>query len=347
MIQPNTQESHQRHIASAEQAGIAIGHLKRHFGELPMPALEIDEQQGFVEARHGQGVRASTISRELSVLRAAIGFYESRHLGAPKPRIYDLEALEPRGRWLTEAEVNRLVGAARSRHVYLFIRLMLATAARPEAVLDLRWEEVDFAGRIIRLNRHGRAQTSKRRPTVPLPEQLRPALQEAFAHRRTDYVIEYGGYPVVSIKKAFRETALRAGFRREDLTPYVLRHTAATWMAQDGVPLWEIAGYLGHADMRMVDRRYAHHHPDFRDRAKRSLDRRLARLEDDPETAAEAENRAGGARCAPSFAPVRWQGRGRGGASRLKKRVGAGGIESPTPTVNVVVLSFPVVPRVS
>src|SRR5690606_17711264 len=228
-------------------------------------------------------VGGSSISRELSVLRAGIHHYESQHPGAPAPAILDLDALEPRGRWLTVEEANRLIHAARSRHVYLFIQLMLATAARPEAILDLRWDAIDFNASLIRLNPYGRAQTRKGRPTVPIPDPLRAALHEARKHRRTDYVVEYGGFAVGSIKKAFRETAACAGFAPGEVTPYTLRHTAATWMAQDGVPLWEIAGHLGHQDTRMVEKHYAHHHPDFRKRAKRSLGRRLARLSFDPD----------------------------------------------------------------
>lgn len=69
-----------------------------------------------------------------------------------------------------------------------------------------------------------------------------------------DYVIAYRGCAVNAIKAAFRQAAARAGFTAGDVTPYVPRHTAATWMAQDGVPLWKIAGRLGHRDTRMVGR---------------------------------------------------------------------------------------------
>jgi integrase len=71
-------------------------------------------------------------------------------------------------------------------------------------------------------------------------------------------VIRYGGYAVGSIRRAFRNTAAEAGFN--DVTPYTLRHTATTWMAQDGVDLWEIAGYMG-TSIKMVEKNYAHHHP--------------------------------------------------------------------------------------
>ncbi|MBX6370195.1 MAG: site-specific integrase, partial [Rhodospirillales bacterium] len=42
------------------------------------------------------------------------------------------------------------------------------------------------------------------------------------------WVIEYGGYPVKSIKTAFRAAAALAGFAPGEVVPYTLRHTAAT-----------------------------------------------------------------------------------------------------------------------
>ena len=99
----------------------------------------------------------------------------------------------------------------------------------------------------------------------------------------TDHVLEWGGYAVDSIKKAFRGLVKRAELANpKEVVPYTLRHTAATWLAQDGVSLWEIAGLLGHATTTMVERHYAHHHPDYRERSRQALNDRLVGLKVDP-----------------------------------------------------------------
>ncbi len=87
----------------------------------------------------------------------------------------------------------------------------------------------------------------------PIDARLRPALLAAWRGRACDYGIEYGSRPINSIRKGFKERALRAGFAPKELRPCTLRHMAATWMAQRGVPIREIAGFLGHADTRMVE----------------------------------------------------------------------------------------------
>ncbi len=54
------------------------------------------------------------------------------------------------------------------------------------------------------------------------------------------------------------------------ITPHVLRHTAATWMAQQGVSLKRIAAYLGNSVVT-VDRVYAHHTPEYMTQASAAL----------------------------------------------------------------------------
>jgi hypothetical protein len=57
-------------------------------------------------------------------------------------------------------------------------------------------------------------------------------------------VIEWGGTSVATVKKGIAAAARRAGVKR---SAHVLRHTAAVWMAEDGVPMPVIAQYLGTA----------------------------------------------------------------------------------------------------
>jgi len=86
----------------------------------------------------------------------------------------------------------------------------------------------------------------------------------------TDYVIEWAGAPVKSIKRAFRAAVMRAGLDKA-VTPHVLRHTAASWMAEAGIPMSEIAAVLGHRDSRTTERVYAKFSPEYLQKAVRAL----------------------------------------------------------------------------
>jgi integrase len=96
---------------------------------------------------------------------------------------------------------------------------------------------------------------------VPINDTLLAYLHEARNVRLTDYVIEWNGYGVRSIKPAFQKACNRAGL--DDVTPHVLRHTAASHMAMAGVSMQQIARMLGHTDSRITERVYAHHSPDY------------------------------------------------------------------------------------
>ena len=47
-----------------------------------------------------------------------------------------------------------------------------------------------------------------------------------------------------SVRKAFAAAVKAAGLGAE-VTPHILRHTAATWTMQSGGDLWQVAGFLG------------------------------------------------------------------------------------------------------
>jgi integrase len=95
------------------------------------------------------------------------------------------------------------------------------------------------------------------------------ALTEAKEGATSPYVIEWGGERVMSVKKGVGAAARRAGVKS---SPHVLRHTAAVWMAEEGVPMQQIAQYLGHNDSRTTERVYARFSPDYLREAAKALD---------------------------------------------------------------------------
>ena len=86
-------------------------------------------------------------------------------------------------------------------------------------------------------------------------------------------MIEYRGQAVGSIKQGFRAAVRRA--KLSNVTPNVLRHTAATWMVQRGVPFEMVAKFLGNSK-EMVERVYGHHSPEWLRLAANALSRQVA-----------------------------------------------------------------------
>ncbi len=232
---------------------------KPHFGHLRPDQITREECRAYVRARYALGRKPNTVRKEIEVIRAGLNWHKR---GAAA--IFELPSPPPpKDRWLTKAEVQALVKAARQfPHVRGFIVLSVATGARQSALLELTWDRVDFTRRIIRLPRGEAADAERKsRALVPMNRRAYRYLQVLHAARTSPYVIEWGGGRVYSIKKGFATAAKKADL--SDVTPHVLRHTAASWMAMAAVPMLNISRFLGHTDTRVTERRYAHLHPDY------------------------------------------------------------------------------------
>lgn len=260
-------ERHAARLPSRVQAEIAGKLLLAHFGGKPVSGVTLQTQDDYI-AKRRKDVGDETIARELSVLRAALNRAKMYGRIDNVPRIVSLRRAPARERFLTRKEAARLLRACGELHLRNFVRLALYTGARRGAILDLTWDRVDFANRLIEYPLPGRQQTTKRRATVPFEGALFTALQRAKRRTRSKFAIAYQGHGVASIKTAFKAACRRA--RLKGVSPHTLRHTAATWAAQSGEDMWKIAGMLGHGSLRMTER-YAKHQPEYLKSTSRAM----------------------------------------------------------------------------
>lgn len=234
------------------------------FGALRPDQITPQLCEEYTAARRAMGRSDGTILKEINVIRQGLNW--SKAAGA---RFEAPSAPPPRDRHLTKDEARKLIDGAVQPHVKLYIMLGLLTGARRGALLALTWDRVDMERGLINLTVVGET-NRKRRATVPMNDQLRAELERAREAAQTPYVIEYAGERVQNIKKGFAAAAKRAGL--VDVTPHDLRHTAAVWMAEDGVPMEEIAQFLGHSSPRITFQVYARYSPSYLRRAAKALE---------------------------------------------------------------------------
>jgi len=243
--------------------------LEPHFGHLYPDQITVPMCRAYAAERRAAGRQDGTIWTELGHLRIVLNWAVKRGLIERAPYIEQPAKPPARDRYLTRNEADRLIDAAAMPHIRLFIQLALDTAGRSEALLQLTWDRVDFDRRSIRLAMFD-GKRRKGRATVPMTQRLRAALSEAREGAVTPWVVEYAGRRVTTIKRGFNAAAARAGL--PDVTPHVLRHTSAVWMAEAGVSMHEIAQYLGHEDSRTTERIYARYSPEGLRRAADALE---------------------------------------------------------------------------
>ncbi len=204
--------------------------------------------------------------------------------------------------------VHRARSDKRCRHhLPLFILVGLYMGQRKEAILNLQWMPnftggwVDIDAGVIHWRAEMEVESNKQRPRSPIPKRLMRFLR--YQRKRTrQFVFERQAigndgklrYQAIGdIKHAFATAACEAGMgtlekvkrkrkQREsnevfeniahaDITPHVLRHTCITWLLQRGVPIREVAGFVG-ATEEMIEKTYGHHHPDHMMAARTALD---------------------------------------------------------------------------
>jgi integrase len=163
--------------------------------------------------------------------------------------------------------LERLLTHVRQQHTRLFILIALYTGARSGAILELTWDRVDLETRRIDF---GAGRGLKRRSIVPINDELFDVMVNAFDAANCKWVISHGARRLASIRHGFRMAVADAQLK--DVTPHVLRHTAASWMLQAGVPIEEVAAYLGNSK-EIVRRVYGHHSPTYLQGASQALSR--------------------------------------------------------------------------
>lgn len=180
-----------------------------------------------IEQRRAKGANDGTIRLELSKLRASLKWAEKKDLIGKAPFVWMPSPSDPRDVRLTREQAARYLAACEAPHLRLFVVLALTTGARKEALLDLTWDRVDFDARRINLKDPARPRTAK------------------------------GKF----IKMGLRRAGQRCGM--EFVSAHVFRHSAATWMAEGGIPMAGIAQFLGHKDSRVTERVYARFSPNY------------------------------------------------------------------------------------
>jgi integrase len=144
--------------------------LQPVFGQRLGTNINKDDCRMYVQLRQRHGAAAGTVRTELEYLRACLNL----RYGCGHNRVWLPTGSPPRDRYLTREEVDKLLELVGTPHVRLFIILAITTGARMGALLELRWDQVDFKHRTINFNRSDREQTNKRRPQgsrpCPLPQ---------------------------------------------------------------------------------------------------------------------------------------------------------------------------------
>lgn len=225
------------------------------FGEMELSEITPLTVDRFIARRQKDGVKNSTINRELTVLKKmlnlAIDWQLSEISVNPVKRArYFSEASYKRDRVLSYEEETALFREA-SDHLKPILTCALQTGMRCAEILGLKWENVDLEKRQILI----KAESSKsgKGRIIPITSTLLYELRrlEGRSHGSDQFVFLYKSRPVKSIQVAFTNARCRAGIK--DLTFHDLRHTFASRLVSKGANPVSVKNILGHANLKTTE----------------------------------------------------------------------------------------------
>lgn len=192
---------------------------------------------------------------------------DSRFITNPCTREEEREALSEEDK----ADIIKHIPDLKNQNDRIFMGFLMYTCMRPGEIFALRWEDIDFENNIIHVVRGssfdknkiiiGATKTFAGVRNLPLHEPLKallmPFQQEGYiiARNTKNHIGE--PYTEQSAKRAWER--IKHTINVHGMTPYVGRHTYLTELvAEEGVDMKTAMTIAGHADERMLMRKYVH-----------------------------------------------------------------------------------------
>jgi integrase len=250
---------------------ILAQHIVPFFGARRVDRIERRDVEAYAAALTGKGLAANSRINNLNLLGSIFELAVSRGWAVRNPV---RGVVRPRGgsadpdiHYLSMEEVEAVLRAIpdddlgrRERPLYL---AAVMTGMRQGELLGLRWGDVDWEAKRIRVRRtyvrgeFGAPKSRRSSRRVPLTDRLAGELQRLFDATAftadEDLVFAHPasrkpGTPLDGSKvlKRYKKAIVRAGVR--DVRFHDLRHTFGTRMAAAGVPMRTLQEWMGHRD---------------------------------------------------------------------------------------------------
>lgn len=237
-------------------------HLIPCFGASDIKAINVLMIEEFKAGKLKERLSAKTINNLLSVLRCSLNCAEEWELIPKLPRVKWLRVPPPQSNFLSVEESEHLLAGAENIFWYAFILCALRTGMRIGEICALDWSDINWERRTITVRRsvvEGVIDTPKNNRTRIIP--LTDDLYGLFLRFKVNSGLIFPGPDGNHMRKsswpwkALHRACKNAGLPR--MGWHVLRHTFASQLTAQSVPLKATQMLLGHSTIQMTER-YAH-----------------------------------------------------------------------------------------
>lgn len=224
----------------------------------PLLVEKFKKQRRDSITRYGRQRRPASVNREIATLSRIFSLAVENGLLETNPcrKVKKLTENNERKRYLSVEEEERLMNVLTGKRVHLkpLITLAIHTGMRRGELLNLKWENVDFARGIIHVT-HTKTNKDRDIPMNSVVMQVLLELQSQTKQQEFVFNNSKTGVNLTDVKKGFQAACKEAGI--VDFKFHDLRHTAGTRLADAGADAFAIAEILGHGSLQMT-KRYTH-----------------------------------------------------------------------------------------
>ncbi|MEJ2697984.1 MAG: tyrosine-type recombinase/integrase [Candidatus Sulfobium sp.] len=230
--------------------GVFKNHINPHLGQYIANEISINHINVYKRLRHGEGGKNRTITTELHYFSgfrrwaAKLGFIEKKDFNIER-----LPYTRPIPIVLSLKEAIKLINAAEPFYRGIFI-LLFTCGCRLKEARQLKWTEVDFQNRTIKILGKGGKEN-----ILPMADLLYTELKKLKKKASSEWVFQSrvrDDIPVQDIRKAIARAKKKAKITKR-VYPHLLRHSLATHLLDSDVNLRRIQEILGHADVSTTE----------------------------------------------------------------------------------------------
>ncbi len=230
--------------------GVFRNHIRPHLGAYIADDISPTHVNIYKRMRKGEGGKNRTISKELNYFSGFLTWgAKNGHLTKRNFSIEKLPYTRPIPIVLTLNEAVKIIRAAEPFYRVIILMLFTCGVRLKEARL-LKWTDVDFKKRTIRILRKGGKEN-----ILPVIDWLHDELKALRKTNRSDWVFlsrVRDDIPVTDIRKAIERARKKSGIEKR-VYAHLFRHSMATHLLESGVDSRRIQEILGHAQLSTTE----------------------------------------------------------------------------------------------
>jgi integrase len=246
------QKKQARHSLKQAEGYVRI-HLRPAFGRFNVAEIKSQSIDGFIDQKQSASYSNASINRWLEALRRSfvLGMNLTPQLVYVAPRIEMLNEDNVREGFLEHDQYLALLRELPD-HQRLILVIGYHLGMRRGEILNLRWDQIDWAENLVRLEK--KQTKGKQARVAPLYGDLRSFIEIAYDGRAADcpFVISWKGQGIKDSKTAWIAARERAGV--PNLLVHDLRRTAVRNMVRAGIPEKQAMRISGHKSRSIFDR---------------------------------------------------------------------------------------------